>query len=106
MQVKIGRKIYNTEKSKEVTRKLVSFFGDSHGYEEILFHKKDSEFFIYGQGGEDSCYAEPRINVLSIEEARSWLNDILGEDEADYLIRIFTEKKRGNRNSNSGNGAN
>lgn len=97
MQVKIGRKVYNTEKSKEVTRNLVSYFGDSHGYEEILFHKKDSEFFIFGQGGENSAYAEPHIKVLDLEETRSWLIAMLGEDEADKIIKQYTEKKRDGR---------
>lgn len=93
MQVKIGRKVYNTEKSREVTRKLVSYFGDSHGYEEILYHKKGDEFFIYGQGGEHSIYAEPRIIVISFEDARLWLSSMLGEDEAENMLKKSTETK-------------
>ncbi|NLW11602.1 MAG: hypothetical protein GX028_06255 [Clostridiaceae bacterium] len=104
MQIKIGRKVYNTEKSKEVTRKLVSYFGDSHGYEEVLYHKKDNDFFIYGQGGENSEYPEPRIIAIGLEEALSWLSSILGEEEADIVIRKITEKKL-NPRSNSKKGS-
>ncbi|MDD2375289.1 MAG: hypothetical protein PHQ55_08950 [Eubacteriales bacterium] len=93
MRVKIGRKVYDTEKYPEVARKVVGYFGDSYGYEEIMFHKKDKEFFLYGIGGDCSVYKEPQIRPLDEQETDIWLEELLGRAEADKLLNTFTSKK-------------
>ena len=47
MRKKIGRKIYDTEKSKEVGKQNVSYFGDSRGFEEIMFEKAKDDYFCW-----------------------------------------------------------
>ena len=91
----IRGKLYNTE----TAAKLGSFgkgMGFSH-YSETLYVKKTGEFFIYGEGGPRSKYAESiddntwsggsRITPLaSEEEARDWAEDHL---DVDQYIEIF-----------------
>jgi hypothetical protein len=90
MKKKIKGRVYDTEKAREVGKHAVSYFGDSYGYEEIMFCKNPSEFFLFARGGKDSQYPEEEIIPLSLEEARNWLERITGHDYAFSLIPDIT----------------
>ncbi len=61
-------------------------FGDPAGFEEILFVTKESSYVLLAQGGYASDYPGVTIRQLSKTEARSWLSDLLGKQEAETLI--------------------
>lgn len=94
MQVKIGRKVYDTEKATEVGRHTVSFFGDPSGFEEILYKKDKTSFFLHVNGGESSKHPEEKLLVLSLEEAREWLVQITGEENALRLLPLVKEESK------------
>ena len=93
MRVKIGRKIYDTEKSKEVGKQTIGNFGDSTGFEEIMFQKATQDFFLLVKGGPDSQYPEESIVPLNLTDAREWLGRVCGESYAMELIPSTEEKK-------------
>ena len=88
----IGGKLYNTD-----TARLVgewSNAGDWRDFghmEEALYQKKTGEFFIHGEGGPASKYAEQtgqnrwtggeKIIPLSYETARQWAEDHLTAEQ-------------------------
>lgn len=92
----INKKLYDTE-----TAKMIASWSnglgksDFRGYEENLFLKKTGEFFLYGEGGGLSPYAEPvgsgwgygkKITPLTEEEARQWAETHM---EADEYLKIW-----------------
>lgn len=92
----INKKLYDTE-----TAKMIASWSnglgksDFRGYEECLFLKKTGEFFLYGEGGGLSPYAERRgdgwgygekITPLTEEEARQWAESHM---EADEYLKIW-----------------
>lgn len=92
----INKKLYDTE-----TAKMIASWSnglgksDFRGYEENLFLKKTGEFFLYGEGGGLSPYAERRgdgwgygekITPLTEEEAREWAETHM---EADEYLKIW-----------------
>lgn len=95
----IGGKLYNTD-----TARLVgewSNAGDWRDFghmEEALYQKKTGEFFLHGEGGPASKYAEQtrqnawtggeKIIPLSYETARQWAEDHL---TAEQYERAFGE---------------
>ncbi len=93
MQVKIGRKVYDTEKSKEIGKQTISYFGDSYGFEEIMFEKATDDFFLLVNGGEDSQYPEEAIIPLSVEDAKNWIERVCGHEYAEQIIPTKTEEK-------------
>jgi len=48
-------------------------FGDSEGYEEILYKTDDGSYFIYTNGGCDSKYKKEDIKRASKAAAEKWL---------------------------------
>lgn len=72
MKLRIGRRVYNTD-----TANMLVFRRESN-YVEILFQKRNGEYFICGNGGSGSPYATTgqKITVLSEEEAHKWENQI------------------------------
>jgi hypothetical protein len=86
MKMKIGRKVYDTAKAEEVGKQVVSYYGDSYGFEEIMFRKSPLEFFLFARGGQDSQYREEQIVPLSLKDARDWLERITGYNYAHSLI--------------------
>lgn len=92
----INKKLYDTE-----TAKMIASWSnglgksDFRGYEENLFLKKTGEFFLYGEGGGLSPYAESvgsgwgygkKITPLTEEEARQWAETHM---EADEYLKIW-----------------
>jgi len=94
----INGRLYDTEKAKELGSDSYSNRRDFHYWVETLYKKRTGEFFIYGEGGPLSKYAEAvglnewsggeRIMPLSYEEAQKWAEEHL---DGDVYIDIFGE---------------
>lgn len=93
----INGKRYDTETAKEVAC-ASSYEGrtDFHWWEETLYRKQTGEFFIYGEGGPASRYAEPcgqnswtegsRLMPVSLEKAQKWAEEHLDADEYEEIF--------------------
>lgn len=96
-----GRR-YDTDSARE----LATFFcggsrSDFHWWRETLYRKNTGEYFLHGEGGPASKYAEAvglnewtggeRIMPLSLEEAQKWAEDHLDGDEYEEIFGAVEE---------------
>lgn len=101
----IGSKKYNTETAKQVGEPWSpAGFGpsDFEWYEETLYRKRTGEYFLCGQGGPMSRYAEAygqsgwtggeRIMPLSYDQAKDWAEQHM---DADAYIAAFGDPGEG-----------
>ena len=73
MRKTINRRIYDTDKSKQLAFKYMGSFGESQGYEERLYvTTRGGYYFVFGTGGPDSPYPEPTIIEITKEQAAEW----------------------------------
>lgn len=98
----INGKVYDTETAKELGswRNAGSWRDFSHK-EETLYRKKTGEFFLYGQGGPMTNYAEAtgtnswsggeRIMPLTFADAREWGEEHLDGDEYEEIFGEVAE---------------
>lgn len=94
----INGKMYNTETAKALCCWDNGFgCGDFQHAEETLYKKRTGEFFLFGEGGAMSKYAQPdgngwcggsEIEPLTEAEARKWAEK---KATADEYIAIFGE---------------
>lgn len=87
----INNKRYDTETSREIGSDSYSNRRDFHYWCETLYCKRTGEYFLHGEGGQASKYAETvgqnewsggeRIIPLSYENARQWAEDHLDADD-------------------------
>lgn len=89
MRKKIGRKIYDTEKSKYIGKNVEGEFGNPYGFEEEMYKKNAGDFFLLVQGGAESQYSEEDIIPLELEDAKEWILRVCGEET---LKEVVTEK--------------
>lgn len=89
MRKKIGRKIYDTEKSKYIGKNVEGEFGNPYGFEEEMYKKNAGDFFLLVQGGAESQYSEEDIIPLELEDAKEWIIRVCGEET---LKEVVTEK--------------
>ena len=75
MKKLINKKWYDTATATRLRVKNAGEFGDAGGYEEQLFVTKSKQHFIYGNGGPDSKYVKPTIELCTEEQAADWLKD-------------------------------
>ena len=64
---------YDTEFAEVEKRFSIGNFGDSDGYEEVLYKTEDGSYFIYTNGGKDSKYCKEDIKRASRAAAEKWL---------------------------------
>lgn len=98
----INNRVYDTETAK----KLGSWsnggtWRDFSHMEETLYRKKTGEFFLHGEGGPSTKYAEAtgtnswsggdRIMPMSFAEARKWAEERLTADEYEAIFGAITE---------------
>jgi len=98
----IGGKVYDTETARELGSWCnAGSWRDFSHKEETLYRKKTGEFFLYGQGGPMTNYAEPtgtnswsggeRIMPLTFQEASKWAEEKLQADEYESIFGEVTE---------------
>ena len=87
----IKGKRYDTDSAKEIGYDYFSHPGDFTYWRETLYRKNTGEYFLYGEGGPASKYAEvvgqnewmggEKIIPLSTETAKAWAEEHLTADE-------------------------
>lgn len=101
MKKVIKGKRYDTETAKEVACDSYSNYRDFAHWTETLYRKSTGEFFLYGEGGPMSRYAEPvgqtgwsggeKIIPLSVEAAKEWAEEHLDGDEYEKIFGVIEE---------------
>ena len=95
----INGKLYNTDTARQVgTWSNSADCNDLSWVEESLYQKKTGEFFLHGQGGPNTRYAQQleashwtsgeTISLVSYDSARQWAEDHL---TADQYQAVFGE---------------
>lgn len=98
----IGGRVYDTEKARELgTYANAGSWRDFNHFEETLYQKKTGEFFLYGEGGPMTRYAEPtgqnswsggdRIMPMTYDEAKVWAEEHLEADEYESIFGEIVE---------------
>lgn len=97
--------LYNTETAEELAE-WDNGLGpsDGHNENETLYRKKNGQFFLYGDGGPLSAYAESYMNghgwtsgadikPLTVDAAKRWAEEKIDVDEYE---KIFGKASEGN----------
>lgn len=97
----INGKKYDTATAKEVGSYQKGYGRDLSYYREDLYRKKTGEFFLCGEGGPASKYAEScgnnswsggcQIIPLTYEAARTWAEEHLDADEYEAIFGEVSE---------------
>lgn len=98
----IAGKVYDTETAKELAYwENMADVRDFHQFSERLYRKKTGEFFLHGEGGPLTQYAQTvgtnswsggeRIMPLTFAEARKWAEDHLDGEEYEEIFGAVTE---------------
>ena len=98
----IGGKKYDTETAKQVGEPWSAGEGNLGWTEETLYRKKTGEYFLHGEGGPQTRYAEAygqsgwtrgeRIMPLTYDEASEWAEQHM---DADAYIAAFGDPGEG-----------
>ena len=99
----INGKVYNTETAKYLAiYKSYGSWRDFNHIEETLYQKKTGEFFLHGEGGPATKYAETvgqnewgygeRIMPMTYMEAQKWAETHLEADEYEKIFGEITEE--------------
>lgn len=83
----INGKLYNTDTAKRLGEWVNDITDNLHWVSETLYQKQRGEFFLYGEGGPSSKYAESigqgswssgeKIIPLSYDAAQAWAEEYL-----------------------------
>lgn len=98
----INGRVYDTEKARELgTYANAGNWRDFSHLEETLYRKKTGEFFLHGEGGPATKYAEAegqnswtggrRIMPMTYDEAREWAEEHLTADEYEVIFGEIVE---------------
>ncbi len=98
----INGKVYDTEKAKELgSYANYGSWRDFNHFEEKLYKKKTGEFFLFGEGGPSTRYAErvgtnewsggERIMPMTYDEAKAWAEEHLDADEYEEIFGEIVE---------------
>lgn len=66
----------NLETATEIRRVTRGYFGDPHGYEEILFRTKNNRYVLLQKGGSESPFKEEKITQILKTEAEEWMANL------------------------------
>ena len=69
----ICKKEYDTETATVVKKVTFGNYGESTGYEEVLFQTPEGLYFVYVNGGEDSIHPTEDILRISKAKVEQWL---------------------------------
>lgn len=98
MRKVIKGKLYDTESASEVTSYSYGYPGDFQHFTETLYRKRTGEYFLHGEGGAMSRYAQScgqnqwsggeRIMPMSYDDAKSWTEEHADADvyEAEFGV--------------------
>ena len=75
MQKTICKVVYDTEAAELIHKYTNGSFGDPAGYEETLYQMPGGQYFVYGNGGETSPYAEEKITRLAKTKVQAWIDE-------------------------------
>lgn len=98
----INGKRYDTDTAREMaSASSPEGRSDFHWWEETLYRKNTGEFFLFGQGGPASRYAEAcgqnqwssgsRIMPVSLEAAQKWAEAHLDGDDYEEIFGAIEE---------------
>ena len=98
----INGKVYDTDTARELgSWANMADRRNFSQFEETLYRKKTGEFFLYGEGGPASKYAQAvgqnewsggsRIMPLDFSEARQWAEEHLDADEYESIFGEVSE---------------
>lgn len=98
----INGKVYDTDKAKELgAYSNGGGWRDFNHFEETLYQKRTGEFFLFGEGGPMTRYAEAegqnswsggrRIMPMSYDEAKQWAEENLDADEYEEIFGAIDE---------------
>ena len=97
----INGKRYDTDRASLVGEDSYSNSRDFNHWYEALYQKRTGEFFLYGEGGPMSKYAETigqnewsggeKIMPLSVEAAKKWAEEHLTGDEYEKIFSVDDE---------------
>jgi len=73
MKKMFGKTVYDTEESNVIVKNTYGNYGDTDGYEEILFCTPAGNYFVYGNGGEDSPYPAESIVRVAKAKVDEWI---------------------------------
>lgn len=95
-----GRR-YDTDTAKAMAEDSYSYPSDFGHWCETLYRKNTGEFFLHGQGGAASKYAETigqnqwsggeKIIPLTVESAQKWAEEHLGAAEYEEIFGAVEE---------------
>ena len=71
----ICKKEYDTETATLVKKFTSGSFGDPAGYEEVLYQTPEGLYFVYGDGGEESPYAQETISRIAKTKVNEWIEN-------------------------------
>lgn len=98
----INGKLYNTDTAKELATYESGAVSDNSHYIEMLYRKRTGEYFLYGEGGPASRYAEQAygdnaftsgegIVPLTLNGAEKWAEKNLEADEYESIFGAVGE---------------
>ena len=97
----INGKRYDTDTAKLIGEDWYSNRTDFSYWREELYRKNTGEYFLHGEGGPNSRYAESvgqntwsggeKIIPLSIEAAQKWAEEHLSADEYEKVFGVVEE---------------
>lgn len=97
----INNKVYDTTTAREIGSNSYSNPRDLNFWSETLYCKRTGEYFVHGEGGPASRYAErieqnswsggEKIIPVSYENARKWAEENLTADEYESEFGAVTE---------------
>ena len=73
MKKVICKKEYDTENAVLIHKYTYGHYGDSNGFEEILFQTPSGLYFLYVNGGENSPYPTEDILRLAKTKVKDWM---------------------------------
>lgn len=97
----INGKRYDTEKAEFIGADSYSNSRDFHHWSEKLYRKRNGEFFLYGEGGPASKYAEvcgqnewrggEKIMPLGLNAAREWAENHLDAEDYEKFFGVIPD---------------
>lgn len=102
----INGRIYDTNTAKELGKDDQTY-GNFSDWEETLYRKSTGEYFLHGEGGPQTKYAQQvgenswtggeKIIPLSIESAQKWAEEHLEADDYERIFGIIEENEDGKK---------